>query len=60
MNRRFVPFRRLTIGGAALYVGAYFGVGFIFSGTLAGAVKRGYQVRSGHGIGCDGARKWIL
>jgi membrane protein DedA with SNARE-associated domain/rhodanese-related sulfurtransferase len=42
MNMRFVPFLRLDLAGAALYIGVYFGVGFIFSGTLA-AVTRGYQ-----------------
>src|SRR3984957_1569897 len=42
MNMRFVPFLRLDLAGAALYVGVYFGVGFIFSGTLV-AVTRGYQ-----------------
>jgi len=42
MNMRFVPFLRLDLAGAALYIGVYFWVGFIFSDALA-AVTRGYQ-----------------
>ena len=42
MNMRFLQFLRLDVAGAALYVGAYFGVGFLFSGAL-GVITRGYQ-----------------
>jgi membrane protein DedA with SNARE-associated domain/rhodanese-related sulfurtransferase len=42
MNMRFWPFMRLDAAGAALYIGACFGVGFVFSGALA-AVTRGYH-----------------
>lgn len=42
MNMRFMPFLRLDLVGAVLYIGAYFGVGFIFSDALM-AVTRGYQ-----------------
>src|SRR6202166_2260469 len=52
MNMRFVPFLRLDLAGAALYVGVYFGVGFIFSGTLE-TVTRGYNA-AGQIVG------WIL
>src|ERR1700722_6339633 len=42
MNMRTLTFLRLDLAGAALYVGVYFGVGFIFSDALV-AVTRGYQ-----------------
>jgi membrane protein DedA with SNARE-associated domain/rhodanese-related sulfurtransferase len=42
MNMRFAPFLWLDFIGAALYVAAYFAVGYIFSGALA-AVTRGYH-----------------
>jgi rhodanese-related sulfurtransferase len=42
MNMRLMQFLRLDLAGAALYTGAYFGVGFLFSGALA-AITRGYQ-----------------
>jgi membrane protein DedA with SNARE-associated domain/rhodanese-related sulfurtransferase len=42
MNMRFLTFLRLDLAGVVLYVGAYFSVGFIFSGALV-AVTRGYQ-----------------
>ena len=42
MNMRLAPFLRLDAAGALLYVGSYFGVGFIFSGALV-AVTRGYN-----------------
>ena len=42
MNMRLAPFLRLDAAGALLYVGAYFGVGFVFSGALD-AVTRGYN-----------------
>jgi membrane protein DedA with SNARE-associated domain/rhodanese-related sulfurtransferase len=42
MNMRFWPFIRLDAVGAALYIGACFAVGFVFSGALA-AVTRGYH-----------------
>src|SRR5882724_447945 len=42
MNMRFLPFLRLDLAGAMLYIGVYFGAGFIFSGALV-AVTRGYQ-----------------
>lgn len=42
MNMRFWPFIKLDLAGAALYIGTFFGVGFIFSGALE-AVTRGYD-----------------
>src|SRR3984957_611212 len=42
MNMRLAPFLRLDAAGALLYVGSYFGVGFVFSGALV-AVTRGYS-----------------
>jgi membrane protein DedA with SNARE-associated domain/rhodanese-related sulfurtransferase len=42
MNMPLAQFLPLNLAGAALYIGAYFGVGFLFSDAL-GAVTRGYQ-----------------
>ena len=42
MNMRFWPFIRLDAAGAVLYIGACFGVGFVFSDALA-VVTRGYH-----------------
>src|ERR1700722_11386190 len=42
MNMSFPQFLALDLAGAALYTGAYFGVGFLFSGALE-AITRGYQ-----------------
>src|SRR6267142_3328676 len=42
MNMRFVQFLRLDLAGAALYIAAYFIVGFAFSDALE-AVTRGYR-----------------
>ena len=42
MNMRFAPFLRLDLAGAVLYIGAYFAVGFVFSGALE-SVARGYN-----------------
>jgi membrane protein DedA with SNARE-associated domain/rhodanese-related sulfurtransferase len=42
MNMRLATFLRLDLAGAALYVGSYFTVGFVFSGALE-AVTRGYD-----------------
>jgi membrane protein DedA with SNARE-associated domain/rhodanese-related sulfurtransferase len=42
MNMRLSQFLALDLAGAALYTGAYFGVGFLFSGALE-AITRGYQ-----------------
>src|SRR5471032_2845184 len=42
MNMRFAPFLRLDFAGAVLYIGAYFGIGYLFSGALD-AVTRGYH-----------------
>jgi membrane protein DedA with SNARE-associated domain/rhodanese-related sulfurtransferase len=42
MNMSFLQFLGLDLAGAALYIGAYFGVGFIFSDALE-AITRGYQ-----------------
>jgi membrane protein DedA with SNARE-associated domain len=42
MNMRLTQFLGLDLAGAALYAGAYFAVGFLFSGALE-AVTRGYQ-----------------
>jgi membrane protein DedA with SNARE-associated domain/rhodanese-related sulfurtransferase len=42
MNMRLLQFLRLDLAGAALYILAYFTVGFVFSGALA-AVLTGYR-----------------
>ena len=42
MNMSVAQFFGLDLAGAALYTGAYFGVGFLFSGALD-AITRGYQ-----------------
>ena len=42
MNMRLAPFLRLDLAGAALYIGSYFGVGYVFSDALD-AVTRGYN-----------------
>jgi rhodanese-related sulfurtransferase len=42
MNMRFLQFLGLDSAGAVLYLGSFFGAGFIFSGALA-ALTRGYQ-----------------
>jgi len=42
MNMRFAQFLRLDLAGAALYIIAYFTVGFAFSGALE-VVTRGYR-----------------
>ena len=42
MNMSFLQFLGLDLAGAALYAGAYVGVGFLFSDAL-GAITRGYQ-----------------
>jgi len=42
MQMRFLSFLRLDLAGAALYVGCYFGIGFVFSGALQ-AVTQGYR-----------------
>jgi membrane protein DedA with SNARE-associated domain len=42
MSMRFWPFIRLDLAGAILYIGACFGIGFIFSGALE-ALTRGYN-----------------
>jgi membrane protein DedA with SNARE-associated domain/rhodanese-related sulfurtransferase len=42
MNMRYLQFVRLDGAGAALYAGAYFTVGFLFSDAL-GKLTRGYQ-----------------
>src|ERR1700731_4403809 len=42
MNMRLAPFLRLDLAGAALYIGSYFGVGFVFSDALD-TVTRGYN-----------------
>ena len=43
MNMRAGQFLRLDFAGAALYVGSYMGIGFVFS-DAAEAVTRGYQL----------------
>jgi membrane protein DedA with SNARE-associated domain/rhodanese-related sulfurtransferase len=43
MNMRLAMFLRLDLAGALLYIGAYFGAGFVFSGALD-AITRGYHV----------------
>jgi membrane protein DedA with SNARE-associated domain/rhodanese-related sulfurtransferase len=42
MNMRLALFLRLDVAGALLYIGAFFGVGFVFSGAVD-AVTRGYN-----------------
>src|SRR3984885_14386366 len=42
MNMRFAQFLGLDLVGTVLYVAAYFGVGFLFSGALE-AITRGYN-----------------
>ncbi len=42
MNMRFAQFLRLDLAGAALYIVAYFTVGFVFSGALE-VVTKGYR-----------------
>lgn len=42
MNMRYGPFLKLDVGGAALFIGAYFGVGYLFSEALE-YITRGYQ-----------------
>jgi len=42
MNMGLLQFLGLDLAGAALYTGAYFGVGFLFSDAL-NAITRGYQ-----------------
>jgi len=42
MRMRLLQFLRLDFAGSLLYIGAYFFVGFVFSGALE-AVSRGYQ-----------------
>ncbi len=42
MNMRPLQFLGLDLAGAALYICAFFGVGFLFSDAL-GAITRGYQ-----------------
>jgi membrane protein DedA with SNARE-associated domain/rhodanese-related sulfurtransferase len=49
MNMRLLPFLGLDLAGAALYIVAFFGVGFAFSGALQ-EVARGYQL-FGHAMG---------
>jgi membrane protein DedA with SNARE-associated domain/rhodanese-related sulfurtransferase len=43
MNMRLSQFLRLDLAGAILYVGAYFGAGYVFSDALD-AITRGYHV----------------
>jgi membrane protein DedA with SNARE-associated domain len=43
MNMRLVSFLSLDLAGAALYILAFFGIGFAFSGALK-AITRGYQL----------------
>src|ERR1700678_335496 len=42
MNMRLATFLRLDLAGAALYVGSFFGAGYLFSDAL-GVVMHGYQ-----------------
>jgi membrane protein DedA with SNARE-associated domain len=42
MNMRFLSFMRLDLAGATLYIGTFFGIGFVFSGALA-VLTRGYH-----------------
>ena len=52
MNMRLALFLRLDLAGAALYIGAFFGVGFVF-GDAVDAVTKGY-----HAVGQ--VLSWIL
>jgi membrane protein DedA with SNARE-associated domain len=45
MNMRFGQFLPLDLAGSMLYIGAYFGVGYLFSGALA-LITRGYEAAS--------------
>jgi membrane protein DedA with SNARE-associated domain/rhodanese-related sulfurtransferase len=45
MNMRFAQFLRLDLAGSLLYIGSWFGVGFVFSGALD-VVARGYYAVS--------------
>ncbi len=42
MQMRFLSFLRLDLAGAALYIGCYFGIGFVFSDALQ-ALTQGYR-----------------
>jgi membrane protein DedA with SNARE-associated domain/rhodanese-related sulfurtransferase len=42
MNMRFLPFFGLNVGGSVLYIGAFFGVGYVFSEAME-VIARGYQ-----------------
>jgi membrane protein DedA with SNARE-associated domain/rhodanese-related sulfurtransferase len=46
MNMSLTQFLGLDLTGATLYTGAYFGVGFLFSGALQ-AITRGYKTFGG-------------
>jgi membrane protein DedA with SNARE-associated domain/rhodanese-related sulfurtransferase len=46
MNMRLWPFLGLNLAGSALYIGAYFGVGYAFSEALE-VITRGYQTFGG-------------
>jgi membrane protein DedA with SNARE-associated domain/rhodanese-related sulfurtransferase len=46
MNMRVWPFLGLNLAGSALYIGAYFGVGYAFSEALE-VITRGYQTFGG-------------
>ncbi len=53
----FCQFLQLDLAGAALYVGCYFGIGFVFSGALTCRDPRLSSIRPGHGrhgdrVGC--------
>jgi rhodanese-related sulfurtransferase len=43
MNMRLFQFLRLDLVGATLYIGSWFGVGFLFSGALD-AITKGFHV----------------
>ena len=43
MNMRLAQFLRFDLAGAALYIGTWFGTGFLFSGALE-AITRGFHV----------------
>jgi membrane protein DedA with SNARE-associated domain/rhodanese-related sulfurtransferase len=67
MQMRFLSFLQLDLIGAALYIGLYFGIGFVFSGALH-AVTQGYRAfgRLMGGVGIAlvvaylGVRLWLL
>lgn len=42
MNMRFLPFLGLNVGGAVLYTGVYFGIGYVFSEALE-VLMHGYR-----------------